>query len=250
MKPKVLVVSHERAGTHFLINSIAFNFGYDNRQIDVPEGELDIKWFEQWFGREENRIFKSHHQAEFYVDIIDELIKGGFKIFYMYRDGRDTLTSCWSYFNKAPVEVFPHCKTVGELIRTDPRKWPFDRAYSKVGLPNMVRRWAWHVGSWQRLRSKCSYGSTCLVCYEELYSDFGKTIDIVEVFLGVDRVSAEYRKPTLQDRCVAPDPRYVGIDVWEGVWEQEDLDFFFEQKEETYRRVRLAWSALLAKEGS
>ena len=27
-RPKVLVVSHERSGTHFMMNSLAANFGY------------------------------------------------------------------------------------------------------------------------------------------------------------------------------------------------------------------------------
>ena len=66
---KILVVSHERSGTHFLINSIAFNFGYGERQIDLDlaqgficsRPEQATAWLARCRGVFIPNVFKAHH---------------------------------------------------------------------------------------------------------------------------------------------------------------------------------------------
>jgi hypothetical protein len=40
---KTLVVSHERSGTHFLINSMACNFGYEFAPTPVPIRSMNLQ---------------------------------------------------------------------------------------------------------------------------------------------------------------------------------------------------------------
>jgi len=65
MRKKVLVLSHERSGTHFLINTIAQCFNYLPQQIDLDNSqninwgnpEMASKWMQQFQGRFVANIF-------------------------------------------------------------------------------------------------------------------------------------------------------------------------------------------------
>ena len=67
MRKKVLVISHERSGTHFLINSIAQCFGYDHKEIPLVhtqgvswrDPQAFRNWMAQYQGRFVPNVFKS-----------------------------------------------------------------------------------------------------------------------------------------------------------------------------------------------
>ena len=89
MNKKILVVSHERSGTHFLIDSIALNSHLINQQIDLyiehylPPSEQELISYKNnlqsnirsYFGKSTNRMFKSHHDVRFFDGILGELKK-------------------------------------------------------------------------------------------------------------------------------------------------------------------------------
>ena len=99
----ILVVGHERSGTHFLINTIALNYPYySNYEISVLGDTQELRQiFEWYYSKNERRIFKSHHQFYFFFPFFEELLRH-FHIFYIVRDGRDVLTSCFHYYNNFP----------------------------------------------------------------------------------------------------------------------------------------------------
>lgn len=100
-RPKVLVISHERSGTHFLMNSLAANFGYISNPFMNIDSSLGINFhssvaFGDLLGNFQNRsianIFKSHHDMEFYRDFFFKNPMG-FKIIYIYRDVYEVMVS-------------------------------------------------------------------------------------------------------------------------------------------------------------
>ena len=125
MRKKVLIIGHERSGTHFLTNTIAQCFDYDHDTINLVHTQ-GVDWrnpqaFENWTaqfrGRFVPKIFKSHHAYAFVAPLLDEL-SAEFAIFYVQRDGRDVMTSFWTYLNRIPGRGWgPQKSTVGQFMR-------------------------------------------------------------------------------------------------------------------------------------
>ncbi len=76
-RPNAIVVSHERSGTHFLINSLAACYGYINDPyIDLDRNAININYYDPAAvgevllrigqGRSLANLVKSHHQAGFF----------------------------------------------------------------------------------------------------------------------------------------------------------------------------------------
>ena len=126
-KKKILVASHERSGTHFLINTIAENFGYSPNQIDIdhahgyslndPQASKNL--LSAYKNQNTALILKSHHSypiVEYLMsDILDE-----FHIFYIVRDGRDVMTSFWRYLNSLAPGWGPRIDSVGDFMKASP----------------------------------------------------------------------------------------------------------------------------------
>lgn len=209
---KVLVISHERSGTHFLMNSLAINFRLNPRWIDVyckdyidPEDNYKKnyknqikKFFEEQYPIVTDRIYKSHHQFGYYEDIMDDVMKN-FEVFYIHRDVRDTLSSCYRYFKSAQVTAFPNCDTMEEfLFQTPPYLYPFDGAYSYIKSENMVERWNMHIKSWKPVFDKIN-----VISYTDLKSDFNNTIQKISSMLNTPIIS-EIRVPPIGQNTINP----------------------------------------------
>jgi len=208
---KILVVSHERSGTHFLINSISANFGFNNNQIDVfardainpsrsnqEEYRSKIINFCELQKGLDNRIYKSHHQDGFF-DI--HKLNESYHIFYIVRDPRDVLVSCYYYFNRSNVTAFPRVKNVCDLaFNTKPYRYPFDGAYSLVKSEDFVSRWITHVRGW--------LDKATIITYEEMKTNFSSAMRKVSVVLGRDLTGCVV--PTLGNKSVSPRKGIVG----------------------------------------
>lgn len=218
---KILVVSHERSGTHFLINTIAFNFSqYSNIQLDFPENEEEFNQFVvRYTGKKEKRIFKSHHQQYVFQKRVEKLFDD-YEVFYIIRDGRDVLASCWKYFNNHP-QSFPVSKTLNELLKKDPGTFKQDKAYNFVKTENMVDRWAQHVESWLFIQSQIT-----IIKYEDLYCNFEHIIRKIASQLNL-KEPLSIIKPTCNDRCVFPNGG--GIRKWKECFSIEDENYFWDK---------------------
>ena len=227
---KVLVVSHERSGTHFLINSLAMNCGLDSRWIDVhcrdyidPEDSYiknykgQIKsFFESQYPVQTNRIYKSHHQFGYFDGFFDDILEH-FDVFYIYRDVRDVLASCYNYFNSAPVTAFPKCETIEEfLFETPPYLYPFDGAYSYIKSENMVERVTKHINTWRPAFDKISS-----ISYEELKNDFDFVVGGLSLALGKEP-PMESQMPQVNMNSINPGKGVTG--GWKSVMSAETAD--------------------------
>lgn len=82
-RPAAIVVSHERSGTHFLMNALAACYGYAAEpwiNFDFPD--TNINYFKSWSVREHllslaarpiANIVKSHHAVDFFVGELPRL---------------------------------------------------------------------------------------------------------------------------------------------------------------------------------
>ena len=98
MMPKnVFICSFPRSGTHFLLNTIRVNFSpvYSRKQV-VPHTVVDNMKSFLLQAHPLNGILKNHFQGYEFRGC-EEIIKNKYHLFYIMREGRDTLTSFYEY---------------------------------------------------------------------------------------------------------------------------------------------------------
>ena len=171
---KVLVVSHERSGTHFLINTIGLNFRLyrpDDISIHTKDGDPDgvREQYQSYMGKWEPRIFKSHHQFAYFEPIWEDIVRE-FEVFYMVRDPRGVFVSSWFYHKNICMDAFPRGRSFRDWLKTDPTEYTFDTIYSLDKSKDMIERWIKHVDAW------LSVPEVRVITYSELSNDFEGTL--------------------------------------------------------------------------
>lgn len=220
---KVLVVSHERSGTHFLINALAYNFGWLaypidldlNQGVDWNDPREITAWLERFRDRPVANIFKSHHERAFLEPVLP-LLREQFHVFYIYRDGRDVMTSFWRYLHTLGWDEGPRMDSVGAFMRTCP-KGRLTR-YQKTRGSTMLERWVRHLEGWC---SSTESGVT-VVSYEALSQQFDATVQGFSRQLGAPRHPLV--RPGLGDISISP---WKGaLENWRSYFSEEDLDYY------------------------
>lgn len=182
-----MVVSHERSGTHFMMNTLAACFGY----VSSPWLDIDRKQFNINFYHAESlqllilaladakpaNLLKSHHEFEFYSKII-AAFEGVIDIVYIYRNPADVMASFWRFLHtwnwiegpKADTALdFALTPPMGQLMRLQIRQYD-----------TMLDRWANHVQHWVQPRAHVHF-----VKYEDLAFRFEDTVRGLGAALGV-----------------------------------------------------------------
>lgn len=197
-RPAVLVVSHERSGTHFLMNAIARGYGYTTRPwVDMDYGSMTINFFHppsiastlaSLADRRIAAIIKSHHSADFFDGILDRVLKR-YVVFYIHRDPVDVMLSFWRFMHRWHWHEGPKCSDPlafataapeGQLLR-----------YQRHQRRNMLDRWAKHVEGWQR--ASVERPRLQFVSYAALRDDYRATLGGFAEILG--RKPADLRRP-------------------------------------------------------
>ncbi len=159
-RPAVMVVSHERSGTHFLMNSLAACYGYvSNPWVNFEPQAVAINFFYppsvrdylvQLAALPVATIVKSHHQAEFFGDELGR-ISQRMIIFMIHRDPVDVMVSFWRFLHNWPwfegpklddPLAFACAEPCGNMMRYQTRQYP-----------TMMHRWAAHVEGWRNAAS-------------------------------------------------------------------------------------------------
>ncbi len=180
----ILVVSHRRSGTHWVIDSLRNNFPdveyqfYNldeiskNRQHYIP-----INKFARKISKTSGHlILKSHMTAQLTPfepgerEFVKELLRSN-KVIYVYRDGRDVLVSLYYYMQGFRKDL----PKFSDFIRMEN---DFDHYYDSV---NRVEYWREHVAGWI---SKSDL-DIITVSYEQLHSDYEDTIRKLSDFLSL-----------------------------------------------------------------
>jgi hypothetical protein len=176
-----MVVSHERSGTHFLMNAIARGYGYNVRPwIDLEQRQIPVNFFAPneialvLGGLADQRvssIIKSHHAVEFFDGVLDEVLAKT-TIFYIHRDPVSVMLSFRRFINhwkwhegpkRADPLAFAMAEPEGQLLR-----------YQMHQRRNMLDRWASHVEGW--VEAAKGRPRLRVVPYDQLKDNYATTL--------------------------------------------------------------------------
>jgi len=213
-QPPVMVVGHERSGTHFMMNTLAACYGYvSNPWVDLDYNTFPINYFRpdqvanilSLLGDKKlSSVIKSHHHPDFFKDQID-LITSKIKIIYIYRNPADVMISFWKLLHGIAWKEGPRVDSPLRLARCEPSGQLM--RYQMRQYPSMVHRWADHVSAWFEL-VRVSERVTS-VSYEDLDQRFPETVTTLADFM--EREPAEIIRPSRTDAGVSPSSLAQGI---------------------------------------
>lgn len=191
MHKPIIVITHERSGTHLLINCInhdqngqfltigyisdSCNFNLKNYRHVTYKDTISNAYLP-------NSVNKSHHQVEFMEDYLDFLFSK-YKVIYVKRDIKDVLNSYYKFIPKPEEKDFPAFE---EWIFSKPDD--IGRKFLKPYAPdphiivepeNYVHRWFLHTNGWLKHKDKM-----LVVNYEDMLSDYPNQKGRIESWIG------------------------------------------------------------------
>jgi hypothetical protein len=191
MPKPILVITHERSGTHLLINCINFlnkggfcTIGYISNNQD-----FNIKAYKHATYRdiisnacESSLIYKSHHQIQFVENYLNFLFER-YKVIYVKRNLPDVLTSYYKFIQRPDQKDFPN---IEEWIFSKPdsigRKYlqPYSPDPHIIIEPeNYVHRWYLHTSGWLKHANQM-----LVVNYEDTLLDYRNQKQKIEDYIG------------------------------------------------------------------
>ena len=227
-QPRIMVVSHERSGTHFMMNALAKNGGYVANpwiNLDYQTGlnfhapRVMAQVFAQYAAKPSLNIVKSHHQLAFFEPVLAGILQD-FRIVYVVRHPRSLMPSLWRYLNAWAWDEGPKCETPSELIRQEPSGAML--RYQKRQVPNMLARWREHVAPWVRQAGLAS--GIEVVRYEDLDQRFEATMAALMQKLGLPTGPLE--RPDARQEVVLPNQATERADH---AWAEDDIRFMWEE---------------------
>ncbi|CAN5543475.1 hypothetical protein BH10ACT1_BH10ACT1_18100 [soil metagenome] len=229
-----LVVSHERSGTHFLMNTLRLNFGYQPRtDLEQRPGfdpgstpQMLAFLLQPW---PLTSVVKSHHQAAFFP-VLPRLAER-FHLVYVVRDPRDALLSFWRYLAASPPGIGPRAATAGGFARVAP--CGFVAGYQRTALRSMTERWRVHADGWLEALERLGDAAT-LVRYEDLDRRYPDEVERLAAVLDVTP-PAEVRRPSLHEWVIHPGEG--GSGKFRSAFGEADLEFVHREAGETMLRL-------------
>ena len=184
---KLLVVSHERSGTHLTLNSL-----YESNCVNVPVKDRNkINTFLLKY--DGTNILKSHHSAEWF----DKWVFDNFKIIYVQRNIFDTLTSMYFYCKRHP-QIFGNFGTLEDFVWSTPD--PSKEEYSFINQKNFVDRIINH-------RNTYNNTSIIKVNYETIVNEY----DTFKSHMESLNIPVRSKKPRMgEGQYVSPRKGIVG----------------------------------------
>lgn len=195
IKKSIIVSSHERSGTHFLMNSVAINSNYTvNPYLNfdlMPLGDTVNFFSPQNVGNFINKIsnirhqnkeyglsslIKSHHPSYVFDNLFD---KPNINFLYIYRDPKETLLSFWKFINHWDWHEGPKLNNPLNFIKAAPEGQM--QRYQKKSYNSIFLRWAHHVLEWIEVSKR--YQNIFVVNYNDLNSNYNSTIGKIFNFL-------------------------------------------------------------------
>ena len=188
-RPSVMVISHERSGTHFLMNALARAYDYaPGQRVDFDQSALNINYFEPQavsgaLGRltalRPDAIIKSHHAVEFFDSVLDEVLKKTL-IFYIHRDPAAVMISFWRFVKNWSWHEGPKRATAVEFAAAPPEGQLM--RYQMNQRRTMLDRWAAHVEGW--VNAARDRERIVVVRFDELKDRYEQTVAGFQAVLG------------------------------------------------------------------
>ena len=188
-RPSVLVVSHERSGTHFLMNALANCYGYVAQpwlNFDYPETNINYFCSEDvsehllsLTNRPLANLVKSHHAADFFRSELARLTER-YVILSICRHPASVMVSYWRFLHRLAWFEGPKVADPLTLARSEP--WGAMRRYHIGQYPSLVRRWAAHVEGW--IAAAEAHRGVVVIRYEDLDLRFEQTMRALAPLFG------------------------------------------------------------------
>lgn len=186
----MLVVSHERSGTYFLMNTLAAAFDYVAAPwLDFTPAMLPMNFHDPaavalalatYGGQPLRTLVKSHHETAFFAGCWPAP-PGGFRILYIHREPAAALHSLWRLLAGLPWREGPVTPTLAAFLRAAPEGGLM--RFQMQQYPSMVHRWAAHVGGWLDAADACP--AILPLRYEDLDRDHAGTVARLGDWLGL-----------------------------------------------------------------
>lgn len=180
-RPAVMVVAHERSGTHFLMNTLASCYGYVSQPwINFDHVPFAINFYSPAQVRDQlltltagsrTHLIKSHHQAGFFAGELSHLAEH-YVIFYVCRNPVDVMLSYWRFMHRWPWFEGPKVADPLSLARAEPCGYMM--RYQLRQHANLMERWAAHVEGW--LEAAATQRRILVVRYEDLDAHFAEVV--------------------------------------------------------------------------
>jgi hypothetical protein len=194
MKKPIIVITHERSGTHLLINLINYDKNGDFLTIGYmnPTEKFILDNYKHQTYKDiivntylENSVSKSHHQVEFILPYMDFLFDK-YNVIYLKRDIKDVLVSYHRFLNADnELNPIPNFPTLKEWIFSNPKEigYKFFADYPDphviIEPNNYIERWKLHTEGWLKYKD-----NILVLNYEDLLSDFNNQKLIIENYIG------------------------------------------------------------------
>jgi hypothetical protein len=191
MPKPTIVITHERSGTHLLINCINYDKKgrFETIGFTSDQRDFNLKGYKHTTYKDimsnaylPDSVNKSHHQVEFMEDYLDFLFSK-YKVIYVKRDIKDVLNSYYKFIPKPDEKNFPSFE---EWVFSKPdvigRK--FLQPYSPdphiiVEPENYIHRWFLHTNGWLKHKDKM-----LVVNYENMIKDYQNQKGRIESWIG------------------------------------------------------------------
>jgi hypothetical protein len=181
-RPHIIVASHERSGTHFLINAVTRAYAYPaGSLLNFDNQPLNINFFEarriaDTIGEIATRaqsptILKSHHPVAFFDGVLDEVL-AHMPLFYIHRDPVDTMVSFWRFIHTWPWREGPRLADAVAFAAAEPEGRMM--RYQVRQYRNLLARWAAHVEGW--LAAAAKRPRLVVVRYDALAGAYEETV--------------------------------------------------------------------------
>ncbi|HMK90457.1 MAG TPA: sulfotransferase domain-containing protein [Methylocystis sp.] len=187
--------SHERSGTHFLMNTIGHNSIYcSNPWVDFDIHPLAAilnfhsprsisSFFEALYNIHCASLVKSHFPACFFYLRNDFFLKNNIKFVYIYRNPVDVMISYKRFIDTCPWSEGPKKSTVAEFALSAPEGQMM--RYQNSQESSLVARWEDHVSGW--LKAAEREDNVLCVSYHDLKDDFENEHARIFSFLELPR---------------------------------------------------------------
>lgn len=181
MRPAVLVASHERSGTHFLMNALAGCYGYVSTPwIDFDRQTFNINFFYPpevsgllmaLADRPMANVVKSHHPIDFFNDALQSILDR-YLVLAICRHPADVMLSYWRFLHQWPWNEGPKTPDPLSFARAEPCGRLM--RYQSRQYPSMLSRWAAHVDGWAKAAAEDE--RVRIVHYEDLDRNYEQTM--------------------------------------------------------------------------
>jgi tetratricopeptide (TPR) repeat protein len=198
--PPALVVSHERSGTHFLMNSLSYAYGYTaepwidldhhNMPIDYSSPPAIAQALEGVAGDPLMRIVKSHHAVDQFAGELERILSD-YRIFYVHRDPAEVMVSLWRHLNGLAWDEGPKVASPLALAQAAPTGRL--TRYQARSHATMIDRWAAHVEGW--LAAAEAEPRIIPVRYEDLDTRYALTMEALAEAVGRAPLAPLLRPP-------------------------------------------------------